>query len=77
MNLTVDQIRFLELLADGKARTYVHVVKHFGMPLTPMAPTFTNNLAKPLRKAKLVKQNIGGGYKITTAGLEALKAAKA
>ena len=76
MNLTNDQLRFLELLADGKARTYVHVMKGFGMPLTPMSPTFTNNLAKPLRKAGLVKQMLGGGYKITDAGREALKAAK-
>jgi hypothetical protein len=76
MNLTVDQIRFLEILADGKKKTYVHVVKGFGMPLTPMAPTFTNKLARPLRKAGLVKQTIGGGYKITDKGRAALDAAK-
>ena len=71
MNLTPDQIRFLQILADGKKKTYVHVMKGFGMPLTPMSPTFTNNLAKPLLKAGLLKR-AGGGYKITDAGLSAL-----
>ena len=45
------------------------------MPLTPTAPTFTNNLARPLRKAGLVKR-AGGGYKITAEGLAALEAAE-
>ncbi len=75
MNLTDDQVRFLQILSDGKKKTYVHVVKGFGMPLTPMAPTFTNNLARPLLKLKLVK-HAGGGYKITDAGLAALKSAQ-
>jgi len=72
MNLTDEQTRFLQILSDGKKKTYVHVVKGFGMPLTPMAPTFTNNLARPLLKMKLVKR-AGGGYKITDAGRAALK----
>lgn len=46
------------------------------MPLTPMAPTFTSKLAWPLRKAGLVKQTMGGGYKIIDKGLAALDAAK-
>lgn len=75
MHLNSDQIRFLEILADGKKKTYVHMVKGFGMPLTPMAPTFTNKLAKPLRKLGLVKR-AGDGYKITDKGLEALNAAR-
>jgi hypothetical protein len=72
MNLTNDQLRFLQILSDGKKKTYVHVVKGFGMPLTPMAPTFTNNLARPLLKLKLVKR-AGGGYKITDAGRAVLE----
>lgn len=75
MNLTSEQIQFLQILADGKKKTYVHVVKGFGMPLTPTAPTFTNNLARPLRKAGLVKR-AGGGYKITAEGLAALEASE-
>jgi hypothetical protein len=74
MDLTAEQIRFLEILSDGKKKTYVHVVKGFGMPLTPTAPTFTNNLARPLRKQGLVKR-AGGGYKITEAGRAALQSA--
>ena len=72
MNLTADQIRFLHILSDGKKKTYVHVGKGFGIPLTPTAPTFTNNLAKPLRKMGLVKR-AGGGYKITDGGKAALR----
>jgi hypothetical protein len=75
MQLTGEQIRFLEILSDGKKKTYVHVVKGFGMPLTPTAPTFTNNLARPLRKAGLVKR-AGGGYKITDQGRAALQTSR-
>ena len=75
MKLSTDQVRFLEILSDGKKKTYVHVVKGFGMPLTPMAPTFTNKLAKPLLRMKLVKR-AGGCYKITYEGLTALQSAK-
>ncbi len=75
MMLSNDQVRFLEILSDGKKKTYVHVVKGFGMPLTPMAPTFTNKLAKPLLQMRLVK-HAGGGYKITDEGLTALQSAK-
>ena len=72
MNLSSDQIRFLSILSDGKKKTYVHVIKGFGMPITPMAPTFTNKLAKPLLRLKLIKR-AGGGYKITDLGLAALR----
>jgi hypothetical protein len=75
MNLSNDQVRFLGILSDGKKKTYVHVVKGFGIPLTPMAPTFTNKLAKPLLRMKLIKR-AGGGYKITDAGLAVLRSAK-
>jgi len=75
MTLTDEQVRFLEILSDGKKKTYVHVVKGFGMPLTPMAPTFTNQLAKPLLKMKLIRR-AGGGYRITDEGLAALRSAK-
>ena len=75
MKLSNDQVRFLEILSDGKKKTYVHVVKGLGMPLTPMAPTFTNKLAKPLLRMKLVKR-AGGGYKITDEGLRALQSTK-
>jgi uncharacterized protein YjhX (UPF0386 family) len=74
MNLTDEQIQFLRILADGKKKTYVHVVRGFGRPLTPTAPTFTNNLARPLRKLGLVRR-AGGGYKITDKGLSALRSA--
>ncbi len=56
MDLTEEEITFLEILADGKRKTYVHIVKGFGMPLTPMAPTFTNRIAKPLKKRRLIKR---------------------
>lgn len=73
MNLTDEQIRFLRILADGKKKTYVHVVRGFGMALTPEAPTFTNRLAHPLRKLGLIRR-AGGGYKITDEGRAALRA---
>lgn len=76
MNLSHEQIRLLELLSDGKAKTYVHISKGFGKPLTPQAPTWTNKLAKPLKKAKLVKQTMGGGYKITQKGRDVLASAR-
>lgn len=72
-SLTPEQITLLRLLADGKAHTYVDVVKALGMPLTPNAPTITNKLAKPLLKARLVKRTVGGGLKITEAGRRALE----
>lgn len=76
MNLTPEQIRFLEILSDGKAKTYVHLSKGFGVAITPGSPTWANRLAKPLKKNKLVKQKMGGGFKITKKGREALAAAK-
>ncbi len=72
MNLTAEQIQFLRILSDGKKKTYVHVSQGFGQPITPMSPTFTNNLAKPLLKAGLIKR-AGGGYKITDKGRAALR----
>lgn len=74
MTLTNEQLQFLRILADGKKKTYVHVVKGFGMPLTPAAPTFTNRIAKPLLKMKLIKR-AGGGFKITDKGRESLASA--
>ena len=44
MYLTDEELRFLQILADGDTKTYVHVVRGFGQPLTPMAPTFTNRI---------------------------------
>ena len=75
MILSSDQVRFLEILSDGKKKTYVHVVKGFGIPLTPMAPTFTNKLAKPLLRIGLIKR-AGGGFRITDEGVTALQSAK-
>lgn len=72
-----EHIRFLQILSDGRTRTYVHFMKELGMPLTPMSPTFVNKLARPLRKAGLVKQKIGGGYVITDKGREMLRTARA
>ena len=72
MSLSADEMRFLQILSDGKKKTYVHIVKGFGQALTPMAPTFTNKLAKPLLRAKLIKR-AGGGYKITARGLDVLR----
>ncbi|MCP4139467.1 MAG: hypothetical protein GY755_04105 [Chloroflexi bacterium] len=75
MKLSIEEIKFLQILADGRRKTYVHIVKGFGQPLTPMAPTFTNRIAKPLLKKKLVKKAglMRDGYKITEKGLATLK----
>ncbi|MBT3316173.1 MAG: hypothetical protein HN390_16335 [Anaerolineae bacterium] len=75
MKLSTEEIKFLQILADGRRKTYVHIVKGFGQPLTPMAPTFTNRIAKPLLKLKLIKKAgvLRDGYKITDKGLAALK----
>ena len=75
MELTNEELRFLEILSDGRKKTYVHVAKGFGMALTPMAPTFTNRIAKRLRKLGLVKRAgvLRDGYCITPKGLAALR----
>ncbi|MBT3336654.1 MAG: hypothetical protein HN855_06495 [Anaerolineae bacterium] len=75
MKLSREELQFLQILADGRTKTYVHIVKGFGQPLTPMAPTFTNQIAMPLLKLKLIKRAglMRGGYKITNKGLAALK----
>jgi hypothetical protein len=75
MQLTGEEVRFLEILADGKKKTYVHVVKGFGMPVTPMAPTFTIKIAHRLRKLGLVKKAgmLRGAYQITPKGLQVLQ----
>jgi hypothetical protein len=61
--LTGEELRSLEILSDGRNKTYVHLVKRRGMALTPMTPTLTNRIAKPPRELELV---------ITPKGLEAL-----
>jgi predicted transcriptional regulator len=71
-----EYIQFLDILSDGRTRTYVHFMKEMGMPLTPMSPTIVNKLARPLRKQGLVKQKLGGGYQITDKGLEMLRSLK-
>ena len=75
MKLSAEEYQFLQILADGRRKTYVHIVKGFGQPLTPMAPTFTNRIAKPLLKQKLIKRAgaLRDGYKITDKGLAALR----
>jgi len=75
MELSPEEIQFLQILSDRRTKTYVHIVKGFGQSLTPMAPTFTNRIAKRLLKLKLVKKAglLRGGYKITEKGLAALK----
>jgi RIO-like serine/threonine protein kinase len=75
MELSAEEIQFLLILADGRTKTYVHIVKGFGQPLTPMAPTFTNRIAKRLLKLKLVKRAglLRDGYHITNEGLAVLK----
>ncbi|NQU31039.1 MAG: hypothetical protein HQ525_10270 [Anaerolineae bacterium] len=75
MKLSGDEFQLLQILADGHRKTYVHIVKGFGQPLTPLAPTFTNRIAKRLLKLKLVKKAgiLRDGYKITSEGLAALK----
>ena len=79
MELSSEELKFLEILSDGRRKTYVHVVKGFGMPLTPMAPTFTNRIAKRLLKLGLVKKAgiLRDGYRITPKGLAALKTGEA
>ena len=64
-----------ELLGDYGCWKIFLRVKGFGMPLTPETPTFTNRLAKPLRKAALIWR-AGGGHRITDAGRAALAAAR-
>jgi RIO-like serine/threonine protein kinase len=78
MKLNNEELRFLEILSDGRRKTYVHVSKGFGMALTPMAPTFTNKLAKPLLKLGLVKKAgiLRDGYRITPKGLAVLQERK-
>ena len=75
MELTDKELRFLEILSDGRKKTYVHIVKGFGMALTPMAPTFTNKIAKRLCKLGLVEKAgiLRDGYRITPKGLAALQ----
>lgn len=75
MNLTDEEIRFLEILSDGGRKTYVHIVKGFGLPLTPMAPTYTNRIAARLLKVKYIERAglLRDGYRITARGREALK----
>jgi len=75
MNLTNEELRFLEILSNGRKKTYVHIVKGFGMPLTPTAPTFTNRIARRLVKLGLVKRAglLRDGYQITPKGLAALR----
>jgi predicted transcriptional regulator len=75
MNLTNEELRFLEILSAGRKKTYVHIVKGFGMPLTPTAPTFTNRIARRLVKLGLVKRAglLRDGYQITPKGLAALR----
>jgi len=75
MKLSDEEIRFLEILSEGGRKTYVHIVKGFGLPLTPIAPTFTNRIAKRLLKLKLVEKAglLRDGYKITKKGLEAVR----
>jgi hypothetical protein len=73
MDLTQEEITFLKILSDGRRKTYVHIVKGFGMALTPMAPTFTNRIAKRLLKLRLIKKAgiLRDGFKITDAGVKA------
>jgi len=75
MELTQEEIRFLEILSDGKRKTYVHIVKGFDMPVTPMAPTFTNRIAKRLLKLGMIKRAgmLRDGYSITPQGHQALQ----
>jgi DNA-binding Lrp family transcriptional regulator len=75
MNLTAEETRFLEILSEGGRKTYVHIVKGFGLPLTPMAPTFTNRIAKRLLKLGLIQRAgmLRDGYSITPQGLQTLR----
>ncbi len=75
MDLSKEEVKFLDILSDGRRKTYVHIVKGFGIPLTPMAPTFTNRIARRLLKLKLIKKAgvLRDGFKITERGLDALK----
>ena len=75
MSLTAEEVRFLEILSEGGRKTYVHVIKGFGLPLTPYAPTFTNKLARRLLELKMVERAglLRDGYRITAKGLKALQ----
>jgi predicted transcriptional regulator len=78
IELTDEERRFLKILADGGKKTYVHIVKGFGMPLTPIAPTFTNKIAKRLLMLELVKKVglLRDGYEITSKGRDILQSIK-
>ena len=73
--LTGEELVFLEALSDGKRKTYVHIVRALGQPLTPMAPTVTNRIAKLLLKRGLIEKGglLQGGFRITKKGLGALE----
>lgn len=78
MDLTDEEKRFLEIVSGGGRITYVHIVKGFGMMLTPMAPTFTNRIAQRLLGSGLVKRTglLRDSFAITEKGREALQTGK-
>ena len=71
MSLTEQQVRFLEILSDGRRKTYVHVMQGFGMAVTPMSSAYAKDVSEPLRTMGLVKR-ARGGYLITERGRAAL-----
>lgn len=57
MDLTDEEKRFFKKSCPCGGRiTHVHIVKGFGMMVTPMAPTFTNRIAQRLLGSGLMRR---------------------
>lgn len=72
MQFTTDQLHLLEILSDGHPKSYAAISREFGLVLSPMSPKWTNKLAKPLKRSKLVRKTLRGGYRITAKGKNTL-----
>ena len=74
MALTHEETVFLQVLSDGKRKTYVHIINGLGKPVSRMAPTIANRIAKPLLKQGLIKTAgiMRGAFVITDKGRSAL-----
>ena len=72
-SLGADELRFLQVLSDGRKRTYVHLTKEFGIPMTHHAPIWANELARRPLQLGLTRRRFGGYYEITPKGIAYLR----
>ncbi len=74
-----EQKHLLGAFADGGAKSYVHICRHLRVPLTPLAPTETKKLCKPLLQAGLIERAglLKDKYRITARGQSALAGSSA